>query len=101
MTIGFRGRVCSAQVNLFFLLTVQAPAVDPAKMRHFALFLAVILQLGVGFSYPTDIKQSSPGKVFLLGGAMRDTTASVFEAMREATGKAQPKIAVAISASSK
>jgi hypothetical protein len=38
------------------------------------------------------------GKVFLLGGAMGDNTASVYNALREATGVESPRIAVAISA---
>jgi len=43
--------------------------------------------------------QFSNGKVFIIGGALADNTASIFNAMKEATGKSSPKVAVAISGS--
>src|SRR5271156_4705708 len=42
--------------------------------------------------------QTSSGKVFLLGGATDDSSSSIYNALREATGKSNPTIAVAVSA---
>ncbi|CAL8109710.1 unnamed protein product [Orchesella dallaii] len=40
------------------------------------------------------------GKVFLLGGATDDSSSSIYNALRESTGKVKPTIAVVISAAS-
>jgi hypothetical protein len=72
-------------------------------------FLIVSIFVSLSSSFPTttshrqqngngSLFQYSSGKVFLIGGATKDSSASIYNALREATGKETPRIAVAISA---
>lgn len=83
---------------------------DMKHQKPARVFLVLILVLSVAMLIPTvsyaapnaaPISQTirTPGKVMLLGGAMQDDNAVVYEALRAATGKANPRIAVLCSAS--
>ena len=58
-----------------------------------ALVLALVPILSP--AVPTDAAMTAPpGKVFLLGGAIKNNNSAIFNAMRTATGKTSPRIAV-------
>lgn len=70
------------------------------KMNSNALFVVLVVAVGVGAVALPHSRQSSPGKVFLFGGATEDTSANIYDALRNATGKPSPNIVVAITAAS-
>ena len=66
------------------------------EFSHFSLMLLVLCTLSCVSLHA--LAQTSSGKVFLLGGATDDDSANIYNALREATGKPNPTIAVAVSA---
>ena len=64
----------------------------------FSLFIAVVVVV-VG-SGSVDSQTFTDGKLFLLGGATKDSSRNIYEALKASTGKPSPKIAVVISAAS-